>query len=128
MAEGNRIVLYLGVIAVLGLTLTQRDGGFLIAFLALFVSYVGTSFFRISCFAFHHFFSSAAPQDALYHQRQVRAECISMIPEPVIVMEALSSKEAAHQTVASHSLLHHDCWSLLRSWSVLITNLCPNWR
>ncbi|KAF2745591.1 hypothetical protein M011DRAFT_478755 [Sporormia fimetaria CBS 119925] len=57
---------------VLGTTLTvnQRDSNLLVAFLALFASYAGTSFFRISCFALHHFYSSKAPRSVLYHQRQ----------------------------------------------------------
>ena len=52
------------------LTLTQTNGSFLVAFLALFVSFSGTSFFRISCFALHHVLSSNKPSDALYHQIQ----------------------------------------------------------
>jgi hypothetical protein len=52
------------------LTLTQRDGSFLIAFLALFVSFTGTCCFRITCFALHHLFSSKSSKDALHHQRQ----------------------------------------------------------
>lgn len=58
--------------AILGktLTLTRSNGNFLIAALALFVTITGTSFWRIFCFALHHSFSSEAPQDGLYHQRQ----------------------------------------------------------
>ena len=52
------------------LTLTQTNGSFLVAFLALFVSFSGTSFFRISCFVLHHVLSSNKPSDALYHQIQ----------------------------------------------------------
>lgn len=52
------------------LTLTRVNGDFLIAFLALFVSFVGTSFFRLSCFALHHILSSSGPQDDVHHQRQ----------------------------------------------------------
>lgn len=52
------------------LTLDRRDGTLLIALLALFVSVVGTSFWRISCFVLHQLFSTEVAQDALHHQRQ----------------------------------------------------------
>lgn len=52
------------------LTTTSTHGGLLIAFLSLFVTIVGTSFWRMSCFALHYFYSTEAPRDALYHQRQ----------------------------------------------------------
>ncbi|KAF4540320.1 Cytochrome p450 protein [Lasiodiplodia theobromae] len=51
-------------------TLNKRDGSLLIAFIALFVSLVGTCFWRICCFALHQFYSTHVAQDALYHQRQ----------------------------------------------------------
>lgn len=53
------------------ITLTSRDGALLVAFLALFVSVVGTSVWRIGCFALHHIYSTEAPRDALHHQRQI---------------------------------------------------------
>ena len=52
-------------------TVSQQDGNFLIAFIALFVSYAGTSLFRITCFAFHNILSSSTSKDIIYHQRQV---------------------------------------------------------
>lgn len=52
------------------ITLNRRDGGLLISFIALFITLVGTSFWRILCFALHHYLSSEAPRDALYHQQQ----------------------------------------------------------
>ncbi|KAF1994209.1 hypothetical protein P154DRAFT_586672 [Amniculicola lignicola CBS 123094] len=52
------------------LTLTKQHGGFLIAFLAIFVGMVGKSFWRLSCFAFHRYLSSSKEEDGLYHQRQ----------------------------------------------------------
>lgn len=52
------------------LTLTRRNGDLLIAFVALFVTIVGTSFWRIACFFIHNLYSSEAPRDGLYHQRQ----------------------------------------------------------
>ncbi|KAL6708154.1 hypothetical protein ACN47E_003338 [Coniothyrium glycines] len=51
-------------------TLTRQNGGFLIAFLAIFIGMVGKSFWRLGCFALHRYFSSAEPQDGVYHQRQ----------------------------------------------------------
>lgn len=52
------------------LTLTQRDGGLLLAFLALFVTVAGTCFWRIVCFVLHHKLSSETSKDGIYHQRQ----------------------------------------------------------
>lgn len=52
------------------LTLSRNDGNLLIAFLAFFVTVVGTQLWRIFCFAFHSLFSSESPKDGLHHQRQ----------------------------------------------------------
>lgn len=52
------------------LTLTRRDGDLLIAFIALFVTIVGTSFWRIVCFGLHTTFSTDSTRDGVYHQRQ----------------------------------------------------------
>jgi hypothetical protein len=52
------------------LTLGRREGGYLSAFLALFVTLVGTSAWRIACFALHWLLSSRLPKDAIHHQRQ----------------------------------------------------------
>lgn len=52
------------------ITLTRRDGGFLISLIALFVTWTGTAFWRISCYLLHHHYSSEAPRDGLYHQQQ----------------------------------------------------------
>ena len=52
------------------LTISRRNGGLLIAFLALFVGVAGTSLWRIGCFLLHRYFSSKRAADALYHQRQ----------------------------------------------------------
>ncbi|KAI0198859.1 hypothetical protein F4808DRAFT_462435 [Astrocystis sublimbata] len=53
------------------LTVTDRNGALLVAFLALYVSFAGTMFWRLACFAFHYKLSSAEEQDGVYHQRQV---------------------------------------------------------
>lgn len=57
---------------ILGLTLTLErwDGNLLVAFLALFVSFAGTSFWRIACCLLHNCFSVSTAQDGVYHQRQ----------------------------------------------------------
>lgn len=57
---------------ILGATLTVTDsqGSLLIAFTALFISYVATRFWRIFCFVAHRYFSTPEPRDALHHQRQ----------------------------------------------------------
>ena len=52
------------------LTLNRRNGGLLTAFLALFVTVVGTRFWRIGCFFIHRWFSSKDARNALCHQRQ----------------------------------------------------------
>ncbi|KKY13326.1 hypothetical protein UCDDS831_g09109 [Diplodia seriata] len=52
------------------LTLQRRDGDLLIAFIALFVTIVGTSLWRILCFGLHGFFSTEKTRDGVYHQRQ----------------------------------------------------------
>lgn len=64
------------------LTLSRRNGGLLTAFLALFVTVVGTRFWRIGCFFIYRYFSShhaISSQDAKFshhakdtpfHQRQ----------------------------------------------------------
>jgi hypothetical protein len=52
------------------ITLTTRNGGFLIAFLAIYVGMVGKTFWRLGCFALHRYLSTTAPRDGLYHQRQ----------------------------------------------------------
>ncbi|OIW32348.1 hypothetical protein CONLIGDRAFT_699027 [Coniochaeta ligniaria NRRL 30616] len=52
------------------LTLTQSNANLLIAFVSFFVTYVGTRFWRIACLVLHFIYSSRAPRDGLYHQRQ----------------------------------------------------------
>ncbi|KAF2140831.1 uncharacterized protein K452DRAFT_206604, partial [Aplosporella prunicola CBS 121167] len=58
--------------AVLGymLTLERADANPVIALLALFVTFVGTRTWRVSCFALHGILSSEEVQDGLYHQHQ----------------------------------------------------------
>lgn len=53
------------------LTTTKESGGLLIAFIALYVSTSGRSFWRVSCFFLHRLFSSYASMDGLYHTRQI---------------------------------------------------------
>lgn len=65
------------------LTLSRDTGGLLIAFLALYVSTTGQSFWRLGCFFLHRMFSSSERQDGLYHQRQA----------------ILRNAESAHNTV-----------------------------
>ena len=59
-----------GSIAGATLTLTKRDGGLLIAFVALFVTVTGERFWSIVSFIAHMILSREAPQDGIYHQRQ----------------------------------------------------------
>jgi hypothetical protein len=59
-----------GLIAGATLTLTKRDGGLLIAFIALFVTVTGERFWAIVSFIAHIALSREAAQDGIYHQRQ----------------------------------------------------------
>lgn len=52
------------------LTLSRRNGGLLIAFLALFVGVTGSATFRIASYSIHQLLSSDIEEDGLYHQRQ----------------------------------------------------------
>lgn len=52
------------------LTLTTRDGSFMVAFLAIFVSFVGGQFWGILSFLLHQKRVKRLPQDALHHQQQ----------------------------------------------------------
>lgn len=52
------------------LTMTQENGKYLIAFIAFFVTFVATRFWRICCFFLHRFHSTNHPSAAPYHQRQ----------------------------------------------------------
>lgn len=53
------------------LTLNHRNGALLTAFLALFITFTGSRFWRIACFVLHQVSSShSGPQDGLYHQCQ----------------------------------------------------------
>lgn len=52
------------------LTLSRKDGSLLVAFIAVFITFVGTRTWRISCFIFHQIYSSKKRRDAFHHQRQ----------------------------------------------------------
>ncbi|ETS77197.1 hypothetical protein PFICI_11071 [Pestalotiopsis fici W106-1] len=59
--------------SVLGATITlpQSQATLLIAFVAFFTTIIGTSLWRILCFALYHTFSTpTTPRDAMYHQQQ----------------------------------------------------------
>ena len=53
------------------LTLGDRSGGLLTAFIATFVTIVGAQLFRILTYIFHQSRSQQLAQDGLYHQQQV---------------------------------------------------------
>lgn len=48
----------------------RLDGGLLSSFIACFVTFSGTCFWRLACFVLHLRLSSYRPEDGLYHQRQ----------------------------------------------------------
>lgn len=52
------------------ITLNQRDGGLLTAFLAIFVSAAGASWWKITSYAIHQCRASQDYNDALHHQQQ----------------------------------------------------------
>lgn len=52
------------------LTLSRKNGVLFTAFLALFVTVVGTHFWRIGCVFIHRYFSSQRARDVLCHQQQ----------------------------------------------------------
>ena len=52
------------------ITLNQRDGGLLTAFLAIFVSVAGAACWKITSYAIHQCRASQDYQDALHHQQQ----------------------------------------------------------
>ncbi|KAH7337348.1 hypothetical protein BKA66DRAFT_544411 [Pyrenochaeta sp. MPI-SDFR-AT-0127] len=52
------------------LTLSREHGSLLIAFLALFVATAGSSFWKITRYILHLYFSKEADLDGVYHQRQ----------------------------------------------------------
>ncbi|KAF2184660.1 hypothetical protein K469DRAFT_739283 [Zopfia rhizophila CBS 207.26] len=61
------------------ITLTRQHGGFLIAFLAIYIGMVGKSFWRLGCFTLHRYLSSGELQDGLHHQRWAWRLMLSMI-------------------------------------------------
>ncbi|KAF2143116.1 uncharacterized protein K452DRAFT_317357 [Aplosporella prunicola CBS 121167] len=52
------------------LTLTRAKGDLLIAFIAFFVTFIGTRLWRILCLIFHTTGSKPSAQEGFYHQRQ----------------------------------------------------------
>ncbi|KAF2267718.1 hypothetical protein CC78DRAFT_576718 [Lojkania enalia] len=59
-----------GKVAGATLTLGQKEGGFLIAFLALYVTFTGTCYWRVTAFIIHQLLCRKTAQDGMYHQRQ----------------------------------------------------------
>ena len=53
------------------LTLTRQDGNLVIAFVAFFVAFVGTRFWRLTFLALHYIYSREEARDGIHHQRQV---------------------------------------------------------
>lgn len=53
------------------LTTTKQYGNLIIAFIAVFVGFVASRLWRISCLVLHRCYSTAADKNAIHHQRQV---------------------------------------------------------
>ncbi|KAI0410049.1 hypothetical protein F4802DRAFT_543138 [Xylaria palmicola] len=76
--DSNQYPVYVGIWTnwsrgrVMGSTLTisRRDADLLIAFTAFFIAFVASRTWRILCFVLHRLYSTADPEDAIYHQRQ----------------------------------------------------------
>ena len=51
-------------------TLSERDGGLLTAFLGIFVTAAGAACWKIMSFALHQHRSPLDPQDGIHHQQQ----------------------------------------------------------
>src|SRR4051794_20253796 len=60
-----------GLIQGATITLGERDGGLLTAFIATFVTIVGAGLWKIICYTSHQLRSTPTPQDGLHHQQQV---------------------------------------------------------
>ncbi|KAF2438610.1 hypothetical protein P171DRAFT_491268 [Karstenula rhodostoma CBS 690.94] len=63
------------------LTLSRQSEGFLIAFLTVYVGFVGTSVWMIARFCLHFAFSARLRPDGIYHQRQVLLKNSKTAPE-----------------------------------------------
>ncbi|KAI0544175.1 hypothetical protein F4679DRAFT_591693 [Xylaria curta] len=53
------------------LTTTKPYGNLLIAFVAIFIAFVGSRLWRILCLVLHRCYSTSKARDAIHHQRQV---------------------------------------------------------
>ena len=53
------------------LTLGDRSGALLVAFIAFWVTLVGAQLFKILAYSFHQIRSKSSAQDGLYHQQQI---------------------------------------------------------
>lgn len=53
------------------LTITKQYGNLLIAFTALFVTFVGSRLWRMLCLILHRYYSTESDRSAIHHQRQV---------------------------------------------------------
>lgn len=52
-------------------TTTRKEGNLLIAFTALFIPFVASRFWMITCLALHRHYSTSQGRDAVHHQRQM---------------------------------------------------------
>ncbi|KAK4223661.1 hypothetical protein QBC38DRAFT_459135 [Podospora fimiseda] len=68
------------------LTLSRNNGNLLIKFLATFVAFVGTRFWRIIAFASHSAASSAKPRDVIYRQHQAVIQNMSTATEGFVAV------------------------------------------
>lgn len=60
-----------GFIRGMTITISDRAGGLLTAFIAAFVTIVGAELWKVICYILHQVRSESTAQDGLYHQQQV---------------------------------------------------------
>lgn len=71
------------------LTVTKQYGNLLIAFTALFVTFVASRLWRICCLVLHRCYSTATDRSAIHHQRQVMLRNSSAAESALVEILAL---------------------------------------
>jgi hypothetical protein len=106
-----------GSIAGLTFTTTLQNGGLLIAFLALYITFTGSCFWTIVSFTIHQISSRQGPQNAMYHQRQaiLRNSDTSAAALWRLLRMTWSWRKRTLTATARHSL-----WSLALSLTTFI--------
>jgi hypothetical protein len=67
------------------LTTTSRNGAILIAFLALYITYVSTRIWRILCFCLHQHYSTKTAGSAFHQQSQITLRNADNAPSALLI-------------------------------------------